>query len=87
LNNKAKNWIVYIIRCNNGALYTGITIDLERRYEEHVSQGKKCSKFLRGKIPLKLVYQKRFLSHTEALQLEIKIKSLSKSQKESLILH
>jgi hypothetical protein len=41
-----------MIRCADNSLYTGITIDLDRRFAEHQSQGKKCAKYLKGKSPL-----------------------------------
>lgn len=81
----SNQWFLYILRCNNGSLYTGITKDIERRFEEHQSQGKKCSKYLRGKAPLTIVYQSSPLSHEEALKQEMCIKRFSKKEKEEFI--
>ncbi len=79
-------WFLYIIRCNDNSLYTGITIDLERRFEEHRSQGKKCAKYLKGKSPLLLVFTTEAgKNKSEASRLESRIKRLSKRQKERLV--
>ena len=50
------NWWVYIIQCRNKSLYTGITTDLERRFDEHQNDDKKASKYCSRLRPLKLVY-------------------------------
>jgi len=76
-------WYLYMIRCKDGVLYTGITTDISRRFAEH--QMGKGAKFLRGKAPLELVYQQEVDSHSDALKLEIKTKKLSKAEKEKLI--
>jgi len=77
-------WFLYIIRCKGNMLYTGITTDVERRFEQH--QAGKGAKFLRGKAPLALVYQITVGNHSEALKEELRIKKLSKSAKEKMIL-
>ncbi len=79
------NWFLYLIRCKHGRLYTGITTDVERRFEEHKSSNKKASKYLRGKTPLKLVMKKKIGSKGMALKIEAKIKKLSKIKKELLV--
>jgi len=79
-----KVWCIYMIRCKGGILYTGITTDVERRFKEHESG--KGAKFLRGKTPLTLVYQQQVGNHSDALKIEIKIKKLSKIEKEAMIL-
>ena len=79
------NWFLYLIRCRNGRLYTGITTDVERRFEEHESGDKKGSKYLRGKTPLKLVMKKRVGDRSMALKIEAKVKNLSKIKKELLV--
>jgi DNA-3-methyladenine glycosylase I len=83
--NKLKAWYVYMIRCADNSLYTGITNDIARRFNEHQSQSTKCAKYLRGKAPLKLVFQLGAESKSAALQLEAKFKSLSKLEKELVI--
>jgi len=72
-----------MIRCKGDVLYTGITTDVSRRFTEH--QAGKGAKFLRGKAPLELVYQREIGSHSDALKLEIKTKKLSKAKKEAII--
>ncbi len=78
-----QTWYVYMIRCKGGVLYTGITTDISRRFSEH--QAGKGAKFLRGKTPLELVYQQTIGSHSDALKEELRIKSLSRTEKEKLI--
>ena len=84
-NNKVNNWFLYLIRCRHGRLYTGITTDVLRRFEEHKSHDKKGSKYLRGKSPLKLVMKKRIGNKSLALKIEAKVKKLSKAKKELLV--
>ncbi len=78
-------WSVYIIRCGDGSLYTGITNDVERRFGEHVSQGPKAAKYLRGRSPLEIVYQKEIGSRSEASKEELRIKRLSLKGKLGLV--
>jgi putative endonuclease len=82
-----ETWYLYIIRTLNGSLYTGITTNVIRRFNEHSAQGPKCAKSLRGKGPLTLELQQWVGDKTKALKLECKIKKLSKSEKEFLIKH
>ena len=77
-------WFVYIIRCADGSLYTGVTTDVGRRFEEHSSGGPKAAKYLRGRGPFVLVYSHVIGSHSEALIEERRIKRLKKSDKEAL---
>lgn len=79
------NWHVYIIECADGRLYTGITTDLSRRFNEHQSGGVKAAKALRGKGPLKLVYTLRADDRSIASKLEAKIKKLQRLEKLALI--
>jgi len=76
-------WFIYLIRCNNGHLYTGISTDVARRFGAH--QAGKGAKYLRGKGPLELVYQKKIGTHSEALKAEIAIKNMTKPDKEKII--
>ena len=76
-------WYVYILRCGDGTLYTGITTDVERRLEAH-RQGK-GAKYTRGRGPLELAYQEKCGTHSEALKREYAIKQLSREEKEQLI--
>lgn len=79
-----KTWYLYIIRCASGALYTGITIDVEGRIAKHNAGVGAKSVFALG-LPVELVYQKEIGSYSEALKEENRIKNLSKEEKEKLI--
>lgn len=78
-------WYVYMIRAFDQSLYTGVTTDPKRRFDEHLSQGSKAAKYLKGKAPLQLVYCEKIASKEEALSREYAIKSMRKKQKEDLI--
>lgn len=77
-----KFWKLYILRCRDGSLYTGITDDVERRLVAH--RAGKGAKYTRGRGPLELVYQEFCGSHSHALRRELEIKSLIKTQKIAL---
>ncbi|WP_223292962.1 MULTISPECIES: GIY-YIG nuclease family protein [Shewanella] len=79
------NWKLYMIRCNNGHLYTGVTTDIERRFKEHQAGGVKAAKYLRGKGPLSLAYSEDMGNRSEALKREIAVKKLTRKQKLLLI--
>jgi len=83
MSDKSK-WNVYIVETECGKLYTGITKDIERRFEEHKSS-KKGAKFFRSSKPKKIVYSIKGINHSLALRFEIKIKGLSRPQKLKLI--
>ena len=76
-------WYLYILRCSDGTLYTGITTDVEKRLETHRSG--KGAKYTRGRLPLELVYQEVCGSHSDALKREITIKKYSRTEKQKLI--
>ena len=78
-------WYVYLVRCNDDSLYTGVTTDVTRRFQEHQAQGKKTAKYLRGKQPLSLVYVVAVESKRKALQLEHTIKEMAKCKKEAML--
>lgn len=82
--NGSQAWYVYMIRCKNGSLYTGITNNLARRFSEHQSQGIKCAKYLKGKGPLELVYSEEVENRQTALKIEARIKNQSKKEKEKM---
>ncbi|AOE49616.1 GIY-YIG nuclease family protein [Kangiella sediminilitoris] len=77
-------WHLYILRCKDGTLYTGITNNLERRFEEHQSNGPRCAKYLRGRQPVTMIYHTSFKNKSLALKAEIKVKKLTASQKKLL---
>ena len=76
-------WKLYILRCGDGTLYTGITTDVENRLEAHRTG--KGAKYTRGRGPLELVYREDCGDHSAALKREIEIKKLSREEKERLI--
>ena len=79
------DWNLYLVRCHDGSLYTGITTDVARRFTEHQGNGDTGAKYLRGRGPLMLVFQKKLGSRSLALSVESKVKKLSKARKEELI--
>ncbi|MBW3532505.1 GIY-YIG nuclease family protein [Shewanella sp. NKUCC06_TVS] len=81
----ASLWYLYLVRCANGHLYTGVTTDVTRRFSEHQSGGIKSAKYLRGKGPLTLMYQEQVGTRSDALKREIAVKKLSRAQKLALI--
>ena len=76
-------WYLYVLRCKDDTLYTGITTDVEKRLEAHRSG--KGAKYTRGRAPLELVYSEACGSHSEALKREHQIKQLSRPEKQQLI--
>lgn len=77
------SWYLYILRCKDGSLYTGITTDVPKRLEAH--RAGKGAKYTRGRAPLELVYCEECGDHSAALKREIQIKALSKAEKLNLI--
>lgn len=82
---KTTLWSLYLIRCRNGNLYTGITTDVQRRFEEHQSGSPKAAKYLRGKGPLELVFYTGVGTRSEAGIAEARVKKLQRCEKEQLI--
>ena len=78
-----KQWVLYILECRDGTLYTGITDDLERRIKAHNSG--KGAKYTRGRGPLLLRYQEPCPDKSSALRREREIKALSRKAKLELI--
>lgn len=75
---------VYILRCADGSLYTGIATDVERRLAEHESTSR-GAKYLRGRGPFKLVLQQPVGDRSAASKVENQLKALMKSEKEELV--
>ncbi len=76
-------WSIYLLRCGDGSFYTGIATDVSRRIGEH-EQGKRGAKYLRGRGPLELVYQRSVGDHSVALRIEYRLKQLPRIEKEDL---
>ena len=78
------NWSLYIIEASDASLYTGITTDIERRFEEH-SQGPRGARYFNGRNPLRVVYREDGHSRSSASRREAEIKKLSRDAKQQLI--
>jgi putative endonuclease len=78
-------WVVYVLRCKTGQLYTGCTTDLERRVKEH-NRGI-GSKYTRSRLPVAVVYKERLANRSEALRRERAIKAMRRSEKLLLVGH
>jgi predicted GIY-YIG superfamily endonuclease len=76
-------WSLYILECADGSLYTGVTIDLDRRLRQH--QEGTASRYTRIRRPVVLVHREECGSRSLALSRECAVKSLSRSRKEELI--
>ena len=76
-------WTVYILRCADGTLYTGIAPDVEKRLRKH-NEGK-GAKYTRGRTPVELVYWEEHPNRAEATKREYQIKQLSRAEKLELI--
>ncbi len=77
-------YYLYILECADKSLYTGITVDLERRIKEH-NASKLGAKYTKARRPVKLVYSKKFRNRSTASKAEAKIKMLSREDKLLLI--
>jgi len=77
-------WYVYILCCNDGSLYTGITTNLYRRLQEH-NFGPKGAKYTRARRPVYLVYKEAAISRSAAAKREYQLKRLSTAQKKALV--
>ena len=76
-------WYVYILRCADDTLYTGISTDVEKRLQAHRSG--RGAKYTRSRCPLTLVYREVCGSHSQALKRECCIKSMTRAEKLQLI--
>ena len=72
-------WYLYILRCKDGSLYTGITTDVEKRLEAHRSG--KGAKYTRGRAPLELVHREACGTHSQALKRELAVKAMTRTEK------
>ena len=75
---------LYILRCADGSLYTGIATDVDKRLAEHVS-GIRGAKYLRGRGPLELVFSAAAGDRAAASRLEYRVKQLTRAQKLQLV--
>lgn len=80
---KSKRYYTYILRCNDGTLYTGYTDDPKKRMAAH--NAGTASKYTRGRLPVAFAYIASYATRSEAMSCEAKIKQLSRKQKLLLI--
>ncbi|MBT4277153.1 GIY-YIG nuclease family protein [Candidatus Falkowbacteria bacterium] len=78
-------YFVYILKCSDNTLYTGITTNIKRRVNEHNNDDNLGSKYTRARRPVKLVYSTKFHDRSSASKEELRIKQLSRKEKEKLI--
>ncbi|MDH3973770.1 MAG: GIY-YIG nuclease family protein [Deltaproteobacteria bacterium] len=78
-------WFLYIVKCADNSLYTGITTDLERRIEEHNGDNQLGARYTRPRRPVTLVYKECCAGRSEAAKREYEIKKLGREEKERLI--
>lgn len=76
-------WLIYLLRCNDGTLYTGITTDLPARVRTH--NAGKGAKYTRGRGPVEAVWSQVAVTRSQALILEARLKKYRRTQKETLI--
>jgi len=78
-------WTVYIVRCADESLYTGITKELDRRINEHNTDDKKGARYTRARRPVSLVYQENYQNRSQASQREWALKQLTRTEKLQII--
>lgn len=83
MHGEPMEWIVYMLRCADGTLYTGITDQLERRLQAH-NEGR-GAKYTRGRGPVEMVYRESCTDKSAALRREYAIKQLPRSKKLELL--
>ena len=76
-------WFVYILKCKDKSLYTGITNDIRKRLADH--RAGRGSKYVRSRLPVRIVHSEKYLSKSKALKREAEIKRLTRQQKLKLI--
>ena len=81
---RAAAWCVYMLRCADGSLYTGITIDVVRRVAEHNGDGALGARYTRSRRPVELVYVEAAASRADATRREMAIKQLDRARKLAL---
>ena len=78
-------WSVYIIRCCDRSLYTGMTTDVQRRFGEHILGDRTAAKYTRAFSSIELVYEIPIGNRSLAAKIEYRIKNLTKQKKEFII--
>ena len=83
LAKEKKGWSLYVLKCSDGAFYTGITNDLTRRLKQH-NEGT-ASRYTRSRLPVRVIFQEQCRSKSHALKKEIALKSMTRKKKEEYI--
>ena len=83
MNSPSKGWFVYILRCRDGTLYTGITVDVPKRLVAH--RNGVGAKYTRGRLPVTLVYHERQPDRSSALRREAPLRRIGRVSKLALI--
>ena len=78
-------YVLYIVECADGTYYTGIATDVQRRLEQHNGEKARGARYTAARRPVTLVYEATFETRSAALKEEIRIKRLSRTEKEALI--
>ncbi len=79
------HWYVYMLRCADGSLYTGITKDIERRVKEHNTSDRLAARYTRSRRPVILVWSEDHPDRSSALKREAQLKKFKRSFKEDLL--
>jgi len=79
-----KTYYVYVLECSDGTFYTGITVDIKNRLRQHNGEIVGGAFYTRNKRPVKLVYKESYATHLEAARREVRIKQLTRKQKQKL---
>ena len=77
-------YFLYVVRCADASLYTGITLDVQRRVAEH-NQSNRAAKYTRARRPVRLVYLKKFRNRSTAAKAEARFKALRRAEKLALL--
>ena len=85
ISRPASRWFIYILRCADTTLYTGITKDLGRRVVEHNSNDRLAARYTRARRPVRLVYSEKIKTRTAAARREYEIKQLTREEKKALM--
>lgn len=81
------DWKLYLLRCSDNSLYTGITRDLNRRLKEHNDNDRLASAYTRARRPVTLVYEESHTNRSAASKREAEIKKMTKVEKETLVIN
>jgi putative endonuclease len=85
IKHAATRWRIYLVRCADGTLYTGVAVDVVRRVAEHNGNSARGARYTRSRRPVVLVYQEQAANRSAACQREYRIKQMSRREKLALI--